>query len=105
MAVMHERMASLREHSVDNLDGDPVVRVRDYLSRVARDRSGAETPLEQPASDVLYFELASGSAFAIRPSGTEPKIKVYLFARDADPSAAQSRLDRLASATRALLGE
>ncbi len=104
MAVMHARMASLREHGVDALDGDPVVCVRDYLSRVSRGRDGAETPLEQPSSDVLYFELASGSAFAVRPSGTEPKIKVYLFARGADPAAARARLDRLAAAAKSLLG-
>ncbi len=103
MAVMHERMSALRENGVDALDDDPVVRVRDYLSRTSRTRDGRMAPLEQPSSDVLYFELASGSAFAIRPSGTEPKIKVYLFTHASTPATAQSRLDRLETATKALI--
>ena len=42
---------------------------------------GVETPTGLPASDVLYFELEGGSWLCVRPSGTEPKIKLYVSAR------------------------
>ncbi|MCR5295871.1 MAG: phospho-sugar mutase [Clostridiales bacterium] len=48
-----------------------------------------------PKSDVLEFRLASGMKFVVRPSGTEPKLKAYLFARGADEPAASAELDRL----------
>ncbi len=47
-----------------------------------RDGSGKVTPLPEPSGDILMFQTESpGTRFAIRPSGTEPKIKLYLFAR------------------------
>ncbi|MDD6050228.1 MAG: phospho-sugar mutase [Clostridiales bacterium] len=48
-----------------------------------------------PASDVLSFALADGCKIIVRPSGTEPKLKAYLFARGADQSAAEAVLDTL----------
>ena len=44
-------------------------------------------------SNVLYFELADGCTFIIRPSGTEPKIKIYILARGRDKAAC---LDKVA---------
>lgn len=48
-----------------------------------------------PASDVLSFQLACGHKIIVRPSGTEPKLKAYLFAKGADQSAAEKELDVL----------
>ena len=53
--------------------------VRDYLMGV-RTQEGKTGKIDLPASDVLYFELEGGSWLCVRPSGTEPKIKVYLSA-------------------------
>ncbi|MGN0794893.1 MAG: phospho-sugar mutase [Aristaeellaceae bacterium] len=46
-----------------------------------------------PKSDVLSFALANGDKIIVRPSGTEPKLKAYLFARGADQQAAEKTLD------------
>ena len=48
-----------------------------------------------PASDVLSFQLACGHKIIVRPSGTEPKLKAYLFAKGADQPAAEKELDVL----------
>ncbi len=48
-----------------------------------------------PKSDVLSFALASGDKIIVRPSGTEPKLKAYLFAKGADQAAAEAVLDTL----------
>ena len=48
-----------------------------------------------PKSDVLSFALASGCKIIVRPSGTEPKLKAYLFAKGADQAAAEAVLDTL----------
>ena len=54
-----------------------------------------------PASDVLSFTLADGRKIIVRPSGTEPKLKAYLFASGADQSAAERSLDGLETLVRA----
>ncbi|MBQ7865927.1 MAG: phospho-sugar mutase [Clostridia bacterium] len=48
-----------------------------------------------PASDVLSFQLACGHKIIVRPSGTEPKLKAYLFAKGADQPAAEKEIDVL----------
>ncbi|MCH5183184.1 MAG: phospho-sugar mutase [Oscillospiraceae bacterium] len=90
MAIMGQRMASLRKDGLSEIAGVPVLRVRDYLSGVIRSVTGETASTEQPSSDVLYFELESGDAIAVRPSGTEPKIKVYLLVKgETEPHAAE----------------
>ena len=55
-----------------------------------------------PKSDVLEFRLSGDRKFIVRPSGTEPKLKVYLFARGSDLAAAEKELDALESAVSVL---
>jgi phosphomannomutase len=72
-------MAALQAEPPAVLDGDEVVAVADFARRVRRDqRTGAETALSLPASSVISLELASGARVIARPSGTEPKAKLYI---------------------------
>ena len=57
-----------------------------------------------PKSDVLSFSLPSGFKFIVRPSGTEPKLKAYLFAQGSDQAQAEKALDGLEVSVRALCG-
>ncbi len=71
-------MDHLRENEPDTVAGVPVVRIEDYLTGKAVDvKTGRESKLTLPVSNVLKFSLEDGSWFCARPSGTEPKVKLY----------------------------
>jgi phosphomannomutase len=59
-----------------------VTTVRDFQEQVTILADGTTQPLDLPKSDVLAFELASGSRVIARPSGTEPKAKFYFDVRE-----------------------
>ena len=92
MAKMKQIMDDMRANPPENIAGEEVIRLRDYADgsiAVAGLGKVDRTPFF--GSNVLYFELADGSNFIVRPSGTEPKIKVYLLAhgKDAEDCAAR----------------
>ncbi len=74
-------MSGLRENAPRTLGGVAVLTVGDYKSgEVVNLVTGEKTPTGQPASDVLYYTLVNGDKIVVRPSGTEPKIKIYILA-------------------------
>ena len=82
MRKMKAIMDDLRSNPPENIAGETVIRLRDYLDGSINVKGLGKvdrTPFF--GSNVLYFELADGSSFIVRPSGTEPKIKVYLLVR------------------------
>ena len=82
MRKMKAIMDDLRTNPPENIAGETVIRLRDYLDGSINVKGLGKvdrTPFF--GSNVLYFELADGSSFIVRPSGTEPKIKVYLLVR------------------------
>lgn len=71
-------MDKLRNKRSGEFNGCEVFAVRDYLSQERWDiAAGSRTELDLPRSNVLYYEMKDASWFCIRPSGTEPKIKIY----------------------------
>ena len=63
------------------LAGSAVARVRDFASQTVTGRDGLRQPLDGPRGDLVMLDLAlDGNYVAVRPSGTEPKIKLYMFA-------------------------
>lgn len=75
-------MAALRADPPERLAGAGVARIRDLLTSEARVlASGAVEPIGLPTSNVLAFDLADGGRVLARPSGTEPKIKLYFEVR------------------------
>ena len=78
---MQKLMARLRAQPPRELGGKMVLRTRDYLSGEASAAAGEKEALPMKGADMLYFDLEGGSAFIVRPSGTEPKIKCYLLVR------------------------
>ena len=78
MAMIGEIMALLRSDAKELFKDFNLVRSQDYEIGIETDLvTGAVTTLQYPASDVLKYYMADGSWFAVRPSGTEPKIKFY----------------------------
>jgi phosphomannomutase len=112
LATIRQMMERLRASPPARIGGDDVLAVSDYEARTRKDlRAGSTTPLTLPRSNVLTFELASGSRVIARPSGTEPKAKFYFDVREevapGEPvsqalSRAQGAMKRLAEAFTAL---
>ena len=79
-----QMMVNFRENPQKDIDGSPVVLIKDFLKLEQRDmRTGEVTKLDMPAtSNVLQYFTEDGTKVSIRPSGTEPKIKFYIEVHD-----------------------
>ncbi len=94
----------LRNKAPESFGDAKVVAVRDYKKSIRTDKlTGKTEPLTLPVSDVLYFELSDDTYFVVRPSGTEPKIKFYLFAKGKTQKEADKAIDTLSENVFALL--
>ena len=95
LAKMKNLMAQLRSEPPKNIAGTEVFRLRDYSDgSITVPELGVmgETPIK--GSNVLYFELADGTSFIVRPSGTEPKIKVYILCKGADKAECDAKIKK-----------
>ena len=102
LARMKEIMSGLRAKPPKEIGGLADVAIRDYL-KGTRESNGKTEPTGLPESDVLYFELEGGNWVCVRPSGTEPKIKLYVNANDRDRETAEKLNATLCEASRQLL--
>ena len=93
---MQTVMASLRFNPPWAFAGEKVVAMRDYQSSLRVTADGETDILTLPKSNVLYFELENGAWVCVRPSGTEPKIKLYINAVSDDPAKTQKMLEAYA---------
>jgi len=73
-----QMMVDARENPLKVVNGSKVIRIEDYQLSIAKNMvSGAEETIDIPKSNVLIYYTEDGSKIALRPSGTEPKIKFY----------------------------
>ena len=99
LAQIKETMQKLRSNKPRKFGQYEVTAIRDYFEGIRYDFEGNNRhKLNLPCSDVLYFELAGGSDFAVRPSGTEPKIKIYFLARGETKNEADSVVKKIKEA-------
>ncbi len=77
MREMNAVVDSLKNKKIEQVAGLEVVAVRDYSSLVRRLKNGEKAPINSSKNNAVYFELEGGSFICVRPSGTEPKLKVY----------------------------
>ena len=88
-------MQSLRAQPPVEIGGVKVAQYKDYSDGTVRDAAtGAITPMPLSGSNVLRFELTDGSHIVVRPSGTEPKIKVYILTKGADAAERDANLEK-----------
>lgn len=99
-------MARVRSNPPQSLAGLAVERAIDYAKGAPMPVVDGHGPGGQtlPPSNVLEFRLADGSKVMLRPSGTEPKVKAYIFAAGTSLELAGSKLDILERYVHALLG-
>ena len=91
---MTSLMNTLRTAPPAEIAGTAVVARRDYLNGTQTDCvSGAVTQIELKGSNVLRFALSDGTVILVRPSGTEPKIKVYILTQGKDASERDARIE------------
>lgn len=89
-------MEKLRSNPPTEVAGKRVLAVRDYKKSVRTEvESGKTEKIDLPESNVIYLELDDGNNFVVRPSGTEPKIKLYCLLRGKDKQEADELLEKV----------
>lgn len=92
----------IRTDCPKEIAGLSVDAVRDYSTGIITRRDGSCGETKQPKNNMLYLELENGAGWlAVRPSGTEPKLKLYFGLREDDKEAAEAKLAELMRDTEA----
>lgn len=93
LEAIQKTMIALRANKLAGFKTADVLAVKDVLEGTITDlKTGEVSKLDLPESDVLLYQLEGLDFFCVRPSGTEPKIKVYFGAYDADPEVCKAKL-------------
>ncbi len=98
-------MGRFRQEEIKGLGGSPVVTVFDYLYRTEKNMSDGKTrEVMLPSNNSLKYVALDGSWFCIRPSGTEPKMKLYVGVVGADQEDSQKKMLALRNEIVQLIG-
>ena len=104
-AKMTQIMAKIREEGLKEIAGYPVSESWDYLKSTLTYGDGKEANIVYPKSDAIKYILEDGSWIAMRPSGTEPKIKLYIGAISDSADTVQTKVNLLEQALRDLIAD
>lgn len=105
MQKMAEIMDTLRKEPPKTIAGAEVIKTSDYKLSITKDiKTGESTEIKLPKSNVLSFVLPDNSKVIVRPSGTEPKIKVYITACGSNREEANGKSDAIAKDMSKILG-
>lgn len=105
MQMMSDIMTAVRDNTPKSIAGYDVVKVSDYFLRKETDvATGSVTDIDLPKSNVIALHLADDNAVIIRPSGTEPKIKLYITSVGKDKDNAAEICEKLVVASKEILG-
>ena len=95
---MADLMAGLRANPPKEVGGTAVNQWKDYKDGSVVDaHTGEKSTMELSGSNVLRYELADGTSVIVRPSGTEPKVKVYILAQGKDQADCADKVERYAA--------
>lgn len=95
-------MSHFQNSSITEMAGKQVVTVEDYDKSVST-TNGVTKEITLPKSLVLKYIYADGGWFALRPSGTEPKLKIYIAIKDKDKASAEQFIERLKEEVMAII--
>ena len=105
MQKMADIMTAVRDNTPKSVAGYDVVKVSDYLlKKETETTTGKSTDIELPKSNVIALHLSEDNAVIIRPSGTEPKIKLYITSVGKDKADAVEICEKLVAASKEILG-
>ena len=103
MKEMNAVVDGCKTKKAEKFDIYNVVAVRDYSASVRRLADGTEETLDIPKTNAVYYELENGSFICVRPSGTEPKLKIYYSVRAKDEESAEKAYEKMKTAFEAFL--
>ncbi len=103
MKEMNAVVDGLKSLPVKEIAGVEVLAIRDYSAAKRTDASGKVEAMDIPKCNCVYYELAGGSFVCVRPSGTEPKLKIYYSLKAKDEAAANAKLVEMQKAVGELL--
>lgn len=102
---MAEMMDSLRADGLKNIAGMDVITSSDYKASIETNlKTGEKTKITLPKSNVLAYTLEGGNSVIVRPSGTEPKIKIYITAVGNTRDEAKTVTDKISDDMEKILG-
>jgi phosphoglucomutase len=97
-------MDHLRSHTTNQICGRQIIATEDYLSLLKKNESGVEE-IHLPKSNVLRYELDNDAWLAVRPSGTEPKLKIYIGVKGASAADSDAQIKAIEIEADKLVGE
>ena len=101
---MKELMQELRDKPLTQIGTHKVDYTRDYMPGTRTCMAdGKSEPMELKGQNVMYYELEGGTTFIIRPSGTEPKVKVYIMAKGENKAEAAEKVEALTAAAKEIV--
>ena len=98
MADMMKAVDGVSKQNIERIDVYNIVAVRNYETGIRRAVDGSEEELEFKNLNCLYFELENGGFICLRPSGTEPKLKIYYSVYATDKARAEEAIENLSAA-------
>lgn len=105
MQKMADMMEDLRNNPPKEIAGADIVKMSDYKQSVTKDTvTGEKTEIKLPKSNVLSFIMPDNSKVIVRPSGTEPKIKVYITACGNSREESTAKSEKIADSMSKILG-
>ena len=105
MDDMNKVVDGLKVNPATKFDIYKVSAVRDYSKNIRIDiATGATSEIGSPVTNCVYYELENGSFICVRPSGTEPKLKIYFSVKMQNKKDAEEALEKMQKAAKKLLG-
>ena len=104
MKEMNAVVDKMKNIVIESIAGIKVEAVRDYSKPERKLSDGVVEKIDTPKTNAVYYELEGGSFICIRPSGTEPKLKVYYSLKCENESVATARFNEIKTALEALIG-
>lgn len=104
MSEMNAVVDKLKTNPIKKFDIYDVVAIRDYSSNTRLDTvTGAKSEIGSPLTNCVYYELENGSFICVRPSGTEPKLKIYFSVKAHHKADAESALEKMKAAVNKII--